>query len=298
MKIIPSSKLRVFAFVLSLICIAAGFTLFFLKGFNLGVDFESGISEVVKINSDNVNISDVRSALDGIKARVQRVGDIQDSTFSIRTSADTQEARKEIEDNISNALNQYFGEDSFEVVSSAFIGSKFSSSLITTSILGVCIALLIILIYIWFRFKFVYSISAVITLIHDVLLLLTFIIGLRIEISSITIAGILTIIGYSLNNTIVIFDRIRENVSLGIEKDLKRLINLSITQSLTRTLFSSLTTLAVIIPLGIFVVDSDIKMFSLILTAGIIIGIYSSMLIAGNILCLIAKGKVLSLAKK
>ena len=121
---------------------------------------------------------------------------------------------------------------------------------------------------------------------------------MHLEINSIFIAAILTIIGYSINNTIVIFDRIRENVGLGIEKDLKRLINLSITQSLTRTLFSSLTTLAVIIPLGIFVVDSDIKMFSLILTAGIIIGIYSSMLIAGNILCLIAKGKVLSLAKK
>ena len=144
------------------------------------------------------------------------------------------------------------------------------------------------MIYIWLRFQFSFSIAAVLTLIHDVLLLLSFIVIFRIEISSITIAAILTIIGYSLNNTIVIFDRIKENIKIGLLKDLDSIVDLSITQSIKRTLFSSLTTLSVIIPMGILVMNQDIKMFSLVFSIGILIGIYSSTYVAANILRLLS----------
>lgn len=301
---IKVSKARKFVFILSILLIVCGIYFYTVNKFNLGVDFESGVSINIKVFDPECDISKVRSALSDItpSVRVQKGGNEVDNLYILRSAAPDEEARAKVESDINSSLAAAFNKSSdaagYEIVSSSFIGSKFSSSLISTSLIAVAVALVLILIYIWFRFQLSYSIAAVLTLIHDILLLLGFIIVAKIEISSVTIAAILTIIGYSLNNTIVIFDRVRENISLKSAKELDCIINKSVTQSLTRTLFSSLTTLAVIIPLGIFIINGDIKMFSLVLTTGIIIGIYSSTLIAGNLLALIARGKVESLEKK
>ena len=284
-KIIVTKYLKV-CVVISSILLILGLIFFFLNGFNKGVDFESGLSLNVSIPKENVAIEDVRSALLSTNSRVQRSGAVSDSTFIIRSAAPDDEERTIIETKIVEELKNAFGD--VDVISSSFIGAKFSSSLVTTSLFAIAIALIGILIYIWLRFQFSFSIAAVLTLIHDVLLLLSFIVIFRIEISSITIAAILTIIGYSLNNTIVIFDRIKENIKIGLLKDLDSIVDLSITQSIKRTLFSSLTTLSVIIPMGILVMNQDIKMFSLVFSIGILIGIYSSTYVAANILRLLS----------
>ena len=301
MKNIPVSKCKIPVFVISLFLILAGVAFFFINHFNLGVDFEGGVSQVIEFSIDDVSVQRVREALqkaEQVSTRVQSVGSESGNCFSLRTPANNDEEQESAEKAINSALSDAFGADSFTVISSDFIGSKFSKSLITSSVLAVVVALLLILLYVWFRFKLVYSVAAVVTLMHDILILLSFILIANIEISSITIAGILTIIGYSLNNTIVIFDRVRENVNIMDRQSFSHLIDTSITQSITRTIFSSLTTLAVIIPLGLIVQNNDIKMFSLVLSVGIVIGIYSSTFVAGNLLSLISKNKVGSLLKE
>ena len=292
MKNIKVVGLRKFVLCISSVLLILGISFFAVRGFNLGIDFESGVSDTIRIDRNGVRIEEIRSALSGISARVQRQGQESDSTFIIRMFAADDDEKTSKENQVVSALGSAFGEGNVQVISSSFIGAKFSSSLITTSLVAIAVALIGILIYIWLRFQLSFSIASILTLIHDVLILLSFIVVFRIEISSITIAAILTIIGYSINNTIVIFDRIKENIKIGGLKDLNAIIDLSINQSLTRTLFSSLTTLAVVIPMGIIVLNNDIRMFSLVLSVGICIGIYSSTFVCANIL------RALSLSRK
>ena len=285
-------KSRKWAFIVSAALILVGVVFIFINGFKTGVDFSSGLSMDVKIErSSPVQIEEVRSAVEGIHGiSVVRLGSQGDNMFSLRVAAVDEAEKTRLESDINSALTAKFG--SVQTLSSSFIGAKFSSSLITTSIVAILIALVCILIYIWFRFQLSFSLASILVLLHDIILLLSFIVIFKIEISSLTIAAILTIIGYTLNNTIVIFDRIRENIKFSSVNNLDDIIDLSVSQSLTRTLFSSLTTLAVIIPIGIIVANREIKMFAIVLTVGITIGIYSSTFISGNIL------RLLSLTKK
>ena len=288
-KVVGSRKIVLIA---SCLLLVLGIVFFAIRGFNLGIDFESGISDTIRIGRSNVRIEEVRGALSGVNARVQRQGQESDSTFVIRAFASDDFEKTNKEAQIVKALSDKFGEGEVQVVSSSFIGAKFSSTLITTSLVAIAVALVGILIYIWLRFQLSFSLASVLTLLHDVLILLSFIVVFRIEISSITIAAILTIIGYSINNTIVIFDRIKENIKLRMSGDLDLTIDTSINQSITRTLFSSLTTLAVVVPMGIIVLNTDIRMFSLVLSVGILLGVYSSTFVCANIL------RMLSLTKK
>ena len=287
-------KSRKWAFALSAILLLIGIAFVFINGFSTGVDFSSGLSIDIKIDGDsNVSIEEMRTTLSSVpNVSVVRLGSTADNTFTLKAKAADESERAEVESSIKSALLAKYSEDEIKTLSSSFIGARFSSSLITTSIWAILIALVCILIYIWFRFQLSFSIASILVLLHDVFLLLSFIVIFKIEISSLTIAAILTIIGYTLNNTIVIFDRIRENIKFSELKDLDSIIDLSVSQSFTRTLFSSLTTLATIIPIGIIVSNREIKMFALVLTVGISIGIYSSTFISANIL------RFLSLTKK
>ena len=144
-------------------------------------------------------------------------------------------------------------------------------------------ALLLILAYVWFRFKLAFAVSAIIALVHDVAIMLGFIGTFQMEVSTATIAAVLTIIGYSLNDTIVIFDRVRENIGILREESFENIINASITQSLSRTLITSLTTLLAVLAIFIFGTGA-IKDFALNLIVGIFVGTYSSMFVASPIL--------------
>ena len=231
-------------------------------------------------DSKDVTIEDIREALKAVgSVNVQTVGTQSDGIFQVRLSVEDGETQSEIEAKVNAALRSAFGNDSLVVMQSDFVGPKFSSELLLNSIKAVLIAIALVLVYIAIRFRLSYALSSIIALFHDVLAMLSFILIFRLEVSSTTIAAVLTIIGYSLNNTIVIFDRVRENIKLNKKHDVCDIINRSIEQSLSRTVITSLTTLFAIVPLAIFG-SGDIKLFAINLTWGVVIGAYSSNFLA------------------
>ena len=184
---------------------------------------------------------------------------------------------------VKTALENVFGAGNVVVQSSDYVGPRFSSALAGQSVLMTTLALVLILVYIWFRFKIAYAVSAIIALLHDVTFMIGIIGTFQIEVSTATIAAVLTIIGYSLNDTIVVFDRIRENVHILRESEFEDIINTSITQSLSRTLMTSLTTLIAVIAIFIFATGT-VQNFAMNLIIGIVVGTYSSIFIASPIL--------------
>ncbi|MDA3835719.1 MAG: protein translocase subunit SecF, partial [Spirochaetales bacterium] len=238
-------------------------------------------------NSDTLNfisIEEMRTLLRSIDiAQVQVVGTDYRQEFQIRATAKTEGSKDDLENSIRTTLRNAYGSNNVIVKGSDYVGPKFSAALSTSAVLLVVVSLVLIMLYIWFRFKFAYAVSALTALVHDILIMLGFIAVAQLEVSTTTIAAVLTIIGYSLNDTIVVFDRIRENTQSMKGGSVERVINKSINQSLSRTIMTSLTTLFAVIPLFIFATGS-IKLFALNLIVGIIVGTYSSIFIASPIL--------------
>ena len=235
-------------------------------------------------DGEDVTISSLRSALseiDGVK--VQTVGDKNSGAFQVRVLLKENEGQSEAERRINGELSKVYGEENIVVLQSDFVGPKFSSSLFRSSVSAILIAFVLILLYISVRFRISYSLSSIIALIHDVLMMLSFVVILRLEVSSTTIAAVLTIIGYSLNNTIVIFDRVRENIKENRGSDPASMVSWSVRQSFTRTFITTLTTLFAIVPLSIFS-TGDIRNFAINLIWGLVVGAYSSSIIAPALL--------------
>jgi preprotein translocase subunit SecF len=231
-------------------------------------------------NGGAVTIDEVRKSLEALgNVKIQTVGAPEDQVFQIRVGIKEGDTQASMEKAISDALAATFGAQNLVVLQSDYVGPKFSSSLLRGSILSIIVALSLILVYIWIRFRFAYAIGSILALFHDVFMLLGFITLFRLEFSSTTVAAILTIIGYSLNNTIVIFDRVRENVKLEKSVSFADIIGHSVTQSMTRTIYSSLTTLLAILPLAIFA-SGDIKLFAINMIFGVVIGTFSSNFLA------------------
>lgn len=261
-----------------------------------GFGFPATLSPVPKMlnfstDAVDVSIDEVRNALSSLgNVKVQTVGATSSAVFQVRLGTEEGDTQASMEAKVSGLLGDAFGNDSVVVLQNDFVGPKFSSSLISSSVIAVLVAMVLILAYVWIRFRFAYAVSSLIALLHDVLLMLGFIALFQLEVSSTTIAAILTIIGYSLNNTIVIFDRIRENVGLNKDASMSTLIDSSVGQSLSRTLISSLTTVLAVLPLCLFS-SGDIRLFSLNLIFGIVIGTYSSNFIAPALLYWITKAQ-------
>ena len=235
-------------------------------------------------DGEDVTISSLRSALseiDGVK--VQTVGDKNSGAFQVRVLLKENEGQSEAERRINGELSKVYGEENIVVLQSDFVGPKFSSSLFRSSVSAILIAFVLILLYISVRFRISYALSSIIALIHDVLMMLSFVVILRLEVSSTTIAAVLTIIGYSFNNTIVIFDRVRENIKENRGSDPASMVSWSVRQSFTRTFITTLTTLFAIVPLSIFS-TGDIRNFAINLIWGLVVGAYSSSIIAPALL--------------
>lgn len=235
-------------------------------------------------DGEDVTISSLRSALseiDGVK--VQTVGDKNSGAFQVRVLLKDNEGQSEAERRINGELSKVYGEENIVVLQSDFVGPKFSSSLFRSSVSAILIAFVLILLYISVRFRISYALSSIIALVHDVLMMLSFVVILRLEVSSTTIAAVLTIIGYSLNNTIVIFDRVRENIKENRGSDPASMVSWSVRQSFTRTFITTLTTLFAIVPLSIFS-TGDIRNFAINLIWGLVVGAYSSSIIAPALL--------------
>ena len=285
-KVINFTKRRFIFLCVSIVLIVAFWAGTFAQGgFNFGIDFRAGLNQRISIEGAD-DIADVKAALSGIDAlQVQTVGaeDGMDYMVRVGVNPDIDDFQAETEKLILGELETAFGSENVEVLSTEFVGARFASNLTSQTVLLTVIAMVLILVYIWFRFKLNYAVSAIAAVAHDVLFLMGFIGVMQLEFSTATIAAVLTIIGYSLNDTIVIFDRIRENTRLVKDKSFMDVINISITQSLSRTLITSVTTLIAVLFI-FFVGTGTIKTFALSLIVGIVVGTYSSIYIASTIL--------------
>jgi preprotein translocase subunit SecF len=230
-------------------------------------------------------LADVRATLDPVgKHDLQVVGAAENQEFIARFEATSEAAdfQTTTEAKVIAALHAAYGEDQVILKSTDFVGPRLAQSLGSQAVWLIVIALLAIMAYMMLRFQFVYSLAAVLALVHDAMVMLSFAAVFRVEIDSATIAAILTILGYSINDTIVIFDRVRENRNLMRESSLETLLDASITQTLGRTIITSGATMMAV--LALFLLTSgSMKNFGLLMIVGIIEGTYSTVFIASPV---------------
>ncbi|MBP7479245.1 MAG: protein translocase subunit SecF [Spirochaetaceae bacterium] len=241
--------------------------------------------------SFTAKIEDVRSALQSISdSSVKAVGNPSENTFQIRVGDDgtDTEMSKKIQSQVYELLSQKFGKERIAVVKTDYVASQFSKSLVSQSIILVVLTLLLIWIYATIRFKWDFALGAVLAIIHDALIMVAVITFMQMEFNSITIAAILTIIGYSINDTIVVLDRVRENIKLVKVEKFSDILDLSQTEILSRTIITTVTTLLAVISLFIFT-SGSMKDFALALIIGMISGIYSTIFITGFFVALVRK---------
>jgi len=272
-------KYRKGAFILSCLVILAGIIAFLLHGQdNFGIDFTGGTLVRYKF-AQKVSIGEIRQALvkKGLGDSVIQSFDFeQDQGILIRTRG---KKREEIE----STINTAFASSLPQILEEKTVGPVVGDLLKRQALKAIIFALLGILIYIAWRFEFRFASAAVICLFHDVLITVGVFALTQREISLPVIAALLTIVGYSLNDTIVVFDQIRENLKAGGRKDFPSIINSSINQVLSRTLVTSLTTLLVVLSL-LFLGGAVIQDFAFALAIGIVVGTYSSIYIASPLL--------------
>jgi len=229
-----------------------------------------------------VNIADVRKALTSLgSVSVQNLGKPEERKFLIRIEDKGNEAEfaKLTAERISTALRNAFGEGQVAISRTDYVGSRFSKHLTEQAGLLLVLTLLLILVYVSFRFNFHYAAGAVLAILHDGLIMVAFIVWLRMEFNTTTIAAILTILGYSINDTIVIFDRIRETLRLYPDSSFEDNMNRAITETLSRTFITTITTMFAVFSLFLFTTGT-MKDFALALLIGMTSGVYSTIFIA------------------
>ncbi|UPA12303.1 protein translocase subunit SecF [Borrelia venezuelensis] len=276
--------------IVSFCMILSGFiyTFMYHGGYNWGIDFSSGVNINFVIDKSGIKDYDIQRILSSVYKTfdVNKIisSDESKSQFSIIVKSDITDyaLKKEIHSTLIDKLNTEFGAN-VEILDSYFIDSNFSSILRTKSMLLVCLTFTLILFYVALRFRLSYAVASIFATIHDILFVVAFLGIFRIEINSSIIVSILTIIGYSLNDTIIIFDRIRENFRNMTDTLFLNILNVSIKQTLSRTILTSMTTFVAVLSIYVFT-EGAIKDFSLIFMVGVVVGTYSSIFIASPIL--------------
>ena len=283
------------AVTLSTVMILAGIASIVVKGgLNLSIDFKGGTLVAVNYTED-VDITEVRSVLSNVSidgqlfdfshAEIKHFGD--ESNIAVRIPSledEPDQFPQKFVDNMANAFPNRVPEDENDfILSIEKVGPKIGAELSGDAVMAIIWALLLILIYISFRFEFKFAVGAIMALSHDILVTLGIFSILDYEISLAIIAAFLTIVGYSLNDTIVIFDRVRENLKALKKSSLVMVVNQSINESLSRTIITSLTTFLVVLIL--FLVGGEvIHSFSFAMIIGVIVGTYSSIFVASPII--------------
>ncbi|HCM27235.1 MAG: protein-export membrane protein SecF [Treponema sp. GWB1_62_6] len=240
---------------------------------------------LLKPDAEPVSIEKVRQALAPVaSAAVQSLGKGPERKFMIRVQdqGTTDGFAKATTENIASALAATFGDGEVAVSRTDYVGSRFSKNLTDQAFMLVSLTLVLIFVYALFRFKASYAAGAVLAIMHDALIMIAFIAWTRMEFNTITIAAILTILGYSINDTIVIFDRIRETVRLYPEDPFKSCMNRAITETLGRTFITTITTMLAVMSLFLFT-SGSMKDFALALLIGMISGTYSTIYIASAV---------------
>lgn len=276
-------RLSRFGFFVSGILCAASILLFVFVGLNVGVDFKGGTVVTIR-TAEPANLDELRGKIDGLdlgSAELQEFGSPNDVLIRLEAQPGGDAAQQEAIAKLKAALGPGIEYRSIEVV-----GPKVSGELAQQGIIAVVLSIFCVLIYVWFRFEWQFAFGAVLSLLHDVLLTIGLFCLLRIEFNLQIIAAILTIVGYSLNDTVVVFDRIREFLRKYKSMPLADLIDFSINSVLPRTILTSATTMIALLALYIFG-GEVIRGFTFAMIWGVIVGTYSSIFIASPVLILL-----------
>ena len=276
-----SSKFRIAnIFSLAVFLISVIFILF--KGLNYGIDFKGGTLIELRADNNNVNISDIRSSLKSLNLgdiNVKEFGKVGD--YLIKIEQKTEKNDKLISEIKKNLIDKLNAEINFRRVEN--VGPKVSSELLQSGIIAISLSLAAMLFYIWIRFEWQFSVGSIIALFHDVIITVGIFSILSLEVNLSIIAAVLTIVGYSMNDTVVIYDRIRENLGKYTRLNISETADLSINETLSRTIITSATTLLALI--SIYVLGGEIlRGFSFAMILGVIIGTYSSIFVAAPVL--------------
>jgi preprotein translocase subunit SecF len=267
--------------IISLILVILSLGLLTFKGLNYGIDFKGGTLIELRSSDNNINVSNLRDNLNQMDlgdVSVKKFGNDQDYLIKFENKNNNKDIIEEIRSNLDKSFGNNFD---FRRVES--VGPKVSAELLKSGVIAISISLALMLIYIWIRFEWQFSLGAIIALFHDVIITLGLFSLLSLEINLSIIAAILTIVGYSMNDTVVIFDRVRENLRKYSDIKIFELTNISINETLSRTLITSITTLLALF--SIFFFGGEIlKGFSLAMIFGVIFGTYSSIYIANTVL--------------
>jgi preprotein translocase subunit SecF len=267
--------------VLSSLLIIASLILLIFKGLNFGIDFKGGTLIELRSSDTKINVSSLRDNLKQMDlgdVSVKKFGNDQDYLIKF----ENKDNKKNIIEEIRSSLDKSFG-NNFDFRRVENVGPKVSAELLKSGIIAISISLAVMLIYIWIRFEWQFSLGAILALFHDVIVTLGLFSLLNLEINLSIIAAVLTIVGYSMNDTVVIFDRVRENLRKYSDIKIFELSNISINETLSITLITSITTLLAL--LSIFFFGGEIlKGFSLAMIFGVVFGTYSSIYIANSVL--------------
>lgn len=309
-RIIPFSRYRYIAFAFSIVVILMGVVFYFINGgIKFGIDFTGGITIQLRFNKYDMDIAKFRDFCqkNGFGSNITQIGgnDSQQYVLRIPATKESNLNNQRIED-FKNTISSNFSSSDYEILAVNLVGPSSSTKMSYTSIIMILVVIILILLYTFIRFKdFKYSFGAVLSIIHDAFFILSIVIIFKRELNSQTLAGILTLLGYSLNDSIVVLSKIKENefqyVTHKISKDLKKKlktesndskikissfidnIDHSITITLNRTVITALTTL--VVALSILILGGiPTRDFAFILSIGLIIGTYSSIYIASPVL--------------
>ena len=281
-KIIPFNNLYKTCNLASIILIIISLLLLLIKGLNYGVDFKGGTLIEIRTNDKNISISDLRRSFNKMNlgdVSVKQFGSEND--FIVKFEKRNSNKSNFIEE-IKNELTNFIG-NNYDFRRVENVGPKVSSELLKSGIIAIGLSLAAMLIYIWIRFEWQFSLGAIIAIFHDVIITLGIFSLFGFEINLSIVAAVLTIVGYSMNDTVVIFDRVRENLKKYSDIKIFDLTNISINETLSRTIITSITTLIALLSIYFFG-GQILKGFSLAMILGVIFGTYSSIYIANPIL--------------
>ena len=267
--------------ILSGILIIASLVFLVFKGLNFGVDFKGGTLIELRTDKSSANITKIRDSFNQMN-----LGDVSVKNFGNETDFVVKFEKQnsndpQFIDEIKTKLSNSIGTVDFRRVEN--VGPKVSAELLRSGVIAIALSLAAMLLYIWIRFEWQFSLGAILALFHDVIITLGVFSVFSLEINLSIVAAVLTIVGYSMNDTVVIFDRVRENLRKYADVKIFELTNISINETLSRTIITSVTTLLAL--LSIFIFGGEIlKGFSLAMILGVIFGTYSSIYIANPVL--------------
>ena len=288
LKLVPAEtiidfiRFHIASFIVSISLVIASLGLFFTQGLNFGVDFKGGTLIEIGTNgpADIAELRNVIGNLDLGEVQIQEFGSPEDVLIRVGEKANVTDNAENLSavDQIRNALPQDVTFRRVEVV-----GPQISGELVRAGFLAVTVAIGLMLFYIWLRFEWQFSVGAVLALIHDIILTIGVFCLIQLEFNLSIIAAILTIVGYSMNDTVVVYDRVRENLRRFKKMPLSDLANLSINSTLSRTVMTSVTTLLALFSL--YILGGEvIRGFTLAMIWGVFVGTYSSIFIASPVL--------------